>query len=106
MKLLRYGTKGQEKPGLLDEEGRIRSLSDKINDIDGAFLASDRLATSPPVMRLLRDMQLETKFLDIGFRCAETLVELLRGLPPGHAAGCLQVISREVDVRGSWASVL
>ncbi len=48
-------------------------------------LASDRLATSPPVMRLLRDMQLETKFLDIGFRCAETLVELLRGLPPGHA---------------------
>ena len=44
MKLLRYGPKGQEKPGLLDEEGRIRDLSDKINDIDGAFLASDRLA--------------------------------------------------------------
>ena len=44
MKLLRYGPKGQEKPGLLDEEGRIRNLSDKINDIDGAFLASDRLA--------------------------------------------------------------
>ena len=43
MKLLRYGPKGQEKPGLLDEEGRIRDLSDKINDIDGAFLASDRL---------------------------------------------------------------
>ena len=42
MKLLRYGPKGQEKPGLLDEEGRIRDLSDKINDIDGAFLASDR----------------------------------------------------------------
>ena len=35
MKLLRYGPKGQEKPGLLDEEGRIRDLSDKINDIDG-----------------------------------------------------------------------
>ena len=42
MKLLRYGPKGQEKPGLLDKEGRIRDLSDKINDIDGAFLASDR----------------------------------------------------------------
>ncbi|MCH2327705.1 MAG: 2-hydroxyhepta-2,4-diene-1,7-dioate isomerase, partial [Rhodospirillales bacterium] len=44
MKLLRFGPKGQEKPGLLDKEGRIRDLSDKINDIDGAFLASDRLA--------------------------------------------------------------
>ena len=44
MKLLRYGPKGQEKPGLVDEEGRIRDLSEKINDIDGAFLASDRLA--------------------------------------------------------------
>ncbi len=44
MKLLRYGPKGQEKPGLLDKEGRIRDLSDKINDIDGAFLASDRAA--------------------------------------------------------------
>ena len=44
MKLLRFGPKGQEKPGLLDEEGRIRDLSEKINDIDGAFLASERLA--------------------------------------------------------------
>ena len=40
MKLLRYGPKGQEKPGLLDGNGRIRDLSAHIADIDGAVLAS------------------------------------------------------------------
>jgi len=44
MKLLRYGPAGEEKPGLLDEDGRIRDLSDKITDINGATLAPDRLA--------------------------------------------------------------
>jgi 2-keto-4-pentenoate hydratase/2-oxohepta-3-ene-1,7-dioic acid hydratase in catechol pathway len=38
MKLLRYGPKGQEKPGLLDGEGRIRGLADKIPDIDGTTI--------------------------------------------------------------------
>lgn len=33
MKLLRYGPKGQEKPGTLDAEGRIRDLSGHIADI-------------------------------------------------------------------------
>lgn len=33
MKLLRYGPKGQEKPGTLDTEGRIRDLSSHIADI-------------------------------------------------------------------------
>ena len=44
MKLLRFGPEGREKPGLLDENGRIRDLSDKINDIDTDVLAADRLA--------------------------------------------------------------
>lgn len=44
MKLLRYGPAGEEKPGLLDADGRIRDLSDKITDINGAALAPDRLA--------------------------------------------------------------
>ncbi|MBC8338776.1 MAG: fumarylacetoacetate hydrolase family protein [Alphaproteobacteria bacterium] len=44
MKLLRFGPKGQEKPGLLDANGRIRDLSDKINDLDGAALDPDRLS--------------------------------------------------------------
>ena len=33
MKLLRYGPRGQEKPGTLDTEGRIRDLSGHIADI-------------------------------------------------------------------------
>ena len=35
MKLLRYGPKGQEKPGLLDKDGQIRDLSGVVADIDG-----------------------------------------------------------------------
>ena len=34
MKLLRYGPKGQEKPGMLDAGGRIRDLSGVVDDVD------------------------------------------------------------------------
>jgi len=44
MKLLRYGPKGQEKPGLLDSEGRIRDLSSVVADIGGAMLSDEGLA--------------------------------------------------------------
>jgi 2-keto-4-pentenoate hydratase/2-oxohepta-3-ene-1,7-dioic acid hydratase in catechol pathway len=39
MKLLRYGPKGSEKPGLLDADGQIRDLSGVISDITGAQLS-------------------------------------------------------------------
>ena len=39
MKLLRYGSAGQEKPGLLDRDGKIRDLSGTVRDIDGEALA-------------------------------------------------------------------
>jgi len=39
MKLLRYGSVGNEKPGLLDQDGSIRDLSSVINDIDGETLS-------------------------------------------------------------------
>ena len=39
MKLVRYGPAGREKPGLIDADGRLRDLSRKIRDIDGATLA-------------------------------------------------------------------
>jgi len=39
MKLLRYGPVGQEKPGLLDRDGKIRDLSGVVRDIDGETLA-------------------------------------------------------------------
>lgn len=38
MKLMRYGPKDQEKPGLLDANGEIRDLSGHIADIDGSLL--------------------------------------------------------------------
>lgn len=38
MKLLRYGTKHQEKPGLLDSDGHIRDLSGVIDDLAGETL--------------------------------------------------------------------
>ncbi|QBE61707.1 fumarylacetoacetate hydrolase family protein [Pseudoduganella lutea] len=44
MKLLRYGPKGDEKPGLLDPEGRIRDLSGYIPDVESAYLGRESLA--------------------------------------------------------------
>jgi 2-keto-4-pentenoate hydratase/2-oxohepta-3-ene-1,7-dioic acid hydratase in catechol pathway len=38
MKLLRYGPMGAEKPGLLDNAGLLRDLSDHVEDINGAAL--------------------------------------------------------------------
>src|SRR5476649_2467107 len=39
MKLLRYGPKGQEKPGLLDAAGKLRDLSAAVADIAPETLA-------------------------------------------------------------------
>ncbi|RKP45041.1 ureidoglycolate lyase [Pararobbsia silviterrae] len=44
MKLLRFGERGQEKPGLLDANGRIRDLSSIVADIDGSVLGDAELA--------------------------------------------------------------
>ena len=44
MKLVRFGQPGQEKPGLVDGEGRIRDLSAHVDDIAGAVLGDDELA--------------------------------------------------------------
>ena len=44
MKLLRYGPKGREKPGLLDKNGVIRDLSGVIPDITPATLAAGAIA--------------------------------------------------------------
>jgi len=43
MKLLRFGNRGQEKPGALDSEGQIRDLSGVVADIAGAALLPDSL---------------------------------------------------------------
>ena len=43
MKLLRHGPSGQERPGILDAEGKIRDLSGKIDDFDGDKLSPAKL---------------------------------------------------------------
>ena len=43
MKLLRYGPKGQERPGILDTQGRIRDLGNVVPDIAGDALLPDSL---------------------------------------------------------------
>lgn len=44
MKLVRFGAQGEEKPGLIDEQGRVRDLSRLVPDIDGGTLAPAVLA--------------------------------------------------------------
>ena len=43
MKLVRYGRPGKEKPGMLDEEGRLRDLSGVVADIDPSLLSDKAL---------------------------------------------------------------
>ena len=56
MKLVRYGPAGKEKPGLIDADGKLRDLSRKVKDIDGATLA-------PSVLSMLA--KLDTKKLPL-----------------------------------------
>lgn len=44
MKLLRYGPAGAEKPGILDDQGRVRDLSAHVADIAGEVLTPAGLA--------------------------------------------------------------
>lgn len=40
MKLVRYGERGAERPGMLDADGRLRDLSGHVNDIAGEVLTN------------------------------------------------------------------
>lgn len=44
MKLVRYGAKGDEKPGLIDRDGNVRDLSGVIADVAGPALLPEGLA--------------------------------------------------------------
>ena len=44
MKLVRYGAKGQEKPGLIDKSGQLRDLSAHVKDLDGEAYSPASLA--------------------------------------------------------------
>ena len=44
MKLVRFGPEGQEKPGLVDGDGRIRDISAVVDDIAGETLGDETIA--------------------------------------------------------------
>src|ERR1700751_1578738 len=79
MKLVRYGAKGAEKPGLIDKSGQLRDLSAHIKDFDGAAYAPASLkklaeinpASLPAVNgnpRLGAPVTGISKFVAIGFK--------------------------------------
>jgi 2,4-diketo-3-deoxy-L-fuconate hydrolase len=94
MKLLRYGPRGQEKPGLVDADGRIRSLAGHVADIDGALLATglDALrALDPASLPLVSDAEASRiaepvakvgKFLCIGLNYSDHAAEAGMPIPP------------------------
>lgn len=92
MKLVRYGRPGKEKPGLLDEFGRLRDLSDVVSDIDGAMLSDRALrkiakidVTTLPLVRGNPRMGVPVakigKFIGIGMNYADHAAEVGAPLP-------------------------
>ena len=90
MKLLRYGEIGQEKPAILDTDGRIRDLSAVIVDLSGEALGRESLnrikaldfATLPLVEgspRIGAPVGVVPKFLGIGLNYRDHAEET--GLP-------------------------
>ncbi|WP_225770079.1 ureidoglycolate lyase [Inquilinus sp. Marseille-Q2685] len=93
MKLLRYGPAGQEKPGLLDAEGRIRDLSAVVPDIAGEALTPAGIArlkgidpASLPVVagnpRLGPCVGSVGKFICIGLNYSDHAAESGLAVPP------------------------
>lgn len=91
MKLLRYGPKGQEKPGLLDAEGQIRDLSGHVTDLAGAVLTDlDKLKAIDPASlpkvegspRLGACVAGTGKFICIGLNYADHAAESGLQVPP------------------------
>ena len=90
MKLVRYGKPGKEKPGLIDQEGKLRDLSGVIKDIgpeqlgDAALAKLRKLKTAnlPLVKgapRLGSPISAVSKFIAIGLNYADHAAEA--GLP-------------------------
>lgn len=86
MKLLRYGPRGTEKPGLLDAEGKIRDLSGVVADITGAELSPASLkklaAIDPATLPLVEGsprygvpVNGVSKFIAVGLNFADHAAE-------------------------------
>jgi ureidoglycolate lyase len=103
MKLLRYGAKGQEKPGLLDNDGKIRDLSSVITDVTGTVLSAESLARLqaidpaglplvPGEQRIGPCVGAVGKFIGIGLNYAD------------HAAETGAAIPKEPVVFNKWVT--
>jgi 2,4-didehydro-3-deoxy-L-rhamnonate hydrolase len=85
MKLLRHGPKGQEKPALIDRDGRLRDLSALLPDITPATLSPAGLAAlksiDPTTLPVVQQGRLGVpwtgmgKFLCIGLNYADHAAE-------------------------------
>jgi 2-keto-4-pentenoate hydratase/2-oxohepta-3-ene-1,7-dioic acid hydratase in catechol pathway len=86
MKLVRYGNPGKEKPGLIDDEGRVRDLSSVVPDIGPAQLGQVALGrirkANPAKLPLVRGtprfgspVNNVGKFIAIGLNYADHAAE-------------------------------
>ena len=93
MKLLRYGPKGKEKPGILDKNGKIRSLAKVVKDIDGEAVAPaslaklkklniDKLPLVPGKPRIGACIANPQKFIAIGLNYSDHAAESGLQVPP------------------------
>ena len=103
MKLLRYGPSGQEKPGMLDADGRIRDLSAQVPDLSGDVLSDAGLARlraiDPATLPLASGeprigacVGQVGKFIGIGLNYAD------------HAAEAGMPVPKEPVVFGKWTA--
>jgi 2-keto-4-pentenoate hydratase/2-oxohepta-3-ene-1,7-dioic acid hydratase in catechol pathway len=93
MKLLRYGAKGKEKPGLVDKDGKIRDLSRHIDDVTGETISPKSLARlkkiKPESLPLVRGnprigacIANPQKFIAIGLNYSDHAAESGLQVPP------------------------
>jgi 2,4-diketo-3-deoxy-L-fuconate hydrolase len=93
MKLVRYGAKGEEKPGLIDKSGQLRDLSAHIRDLNGeayspaslaklADLDPSRLPAVSGNPRLGAPVTGISKFVAIGLNYSDHAKETGNPIPP------------------------
>jgi 2-keto-4-pentenoate hydratase/2-oxohepta-3-ene-1,7-dioic acid hydratase in catechol pathway len=92
MKLLRYGPLGQEKPGLVDKDGKVRDLSGHVKDIAGEAISPEGLKklaaidpTSLPIVEVDRYGACVAgtgKFICIGLNYSDHAAETGATVPP------------------------